>query len=82
MSDRHYCIKCGRAFNYCRACVFKPDPYKEAGFCSKGCYEASKIKVVDPETIEKPVLVEESKQVDKNVEGVAPVVAYSDEYFR
>ena len=46
MSDRHYCLKCGRAFNYCRPCVFKPNPYKEAGYCSKECCEADLKEVI------------------------------------
>lgn len=35
--DKHTCKHCGKVFNYCRACVFKKIPYKEAGFCSKEC---------------------------------------------
>ena len=35
--DKHICKQCGKTFNYCRACVFKKIPYKEAGFCSKEC---------------------------------------------
>ena len=47
--DRHFCRQCGCAYNYCRACVFKPVPYKEAGFCSEQCYKASKIKEIPKE---------------------------------
>ena len=35
--DKHICKQCGKTFNYCRACVFKKIPHKEAGFCSKEC---------------------------------------------
>ena len=35
--DKHVCKQCGKTFNYCRACVFKKIPHKEAGFCSKEC---------------------------------------------
>jgi hypothetical protein len=35
--DKHICKQCGKTFNYCRACVFKKIPYKEAGFCSTEC---------------------------------------------
>ncbi len=35
--DKHTCKQCGKVFNYCRACVFKKIPYKEAGFCSPEC---------------------------------------------
>ena len=45
--DIHVCKQCGTRFVYCRACVFRPIRYKDAGFCSKECYEASK-KVVEP----------------------------------
>lgn len=38
----HTCAKCGSKFVYCRACVFRPIRYKDAGFCSKECYDASK----------------------------------------
>lgn len=47
--SRHICKNpnCNCVFEYCRACVFRPVRYKDAGFCSKECYEASK-KVVEP----------------------------------
>lgn len=35
--DAHICKQCGKAFNYCRACMFKPIGYYEAGFCSEEC---------------------------------------------
>lgn len=41
----HICAQCGSKFEYCRACVFRPIAYKDKGFCSKECYEASKNKV-------------------------------------
>ena len=41
----HVCKQCGSHFEYCRACVFRPIRYKDNGFCSKECYEASKNKV-------------------------------------
>ena len=41
----HVCKQCGSQFEYCRACVFRPIRYKDNGFCSKECYEASKNKV-------------------------------------
>lgn len=50
--DRHICKQCGRPFNYCRACVFKPISYKEAGFCSSECSaEFKKPKPVVEEVI-------------------------------
>ncbi len=47
----HVCKQCGASFVYCRACVFRPVRYKDAGFCSKECYEASKIEI--PKTLPK-----------------------------
>ena len=43
--DIHECKQCGSRFVYCRKCVFKPVRYKDAGYCTKECYEASKNKV-------------------------------------
>ena len=43
----HVCKQCGLRFEYCRMCVFRPIRYKDNGFCSKECYEASK-NVVEP----------------------------------
>lgn len=73
----HVCKQCGSRFEYCRACVFRPIRYKDNGFCSKECYEASKIQVVpvvEPEMVEEVVLVEESKQIDEIIEDVKPIV--------
>lgn len=35
--DKHICKRCGKVFNYCRTCVFKPIGYHESGFCSEEC---------------------------------------------
>lgn len=59
----HVCKQCGLRFEYCRACVFKPLYYKDAGYCSKGCYEASKNKieeVVPSEDVEVVVIEEDT----------------------
>lgn len=69
--DIHVCKQCGSQFVYCRACTFRPVRYKDAGFCSKECYEASKIKVVpvvEPKITEEVVLVEEPKPIDEVIE--------------
>ena len=74
--DIHVCKQCGSHFVYCRACVFRPIRYKDMGFCSKECYEASKNVVVsniEPEIIEEVVLIDEVKQVDDIVEEIKPV---------
>ena len=71
--DIHVCKQCGSQFVYCRACTFRPVRYKDAGFCSKECYEASKnvvTPVVEPEIIEEVVMVEEPKQI---IEDVKPI---------
>ena len=55
--DIHVCKQCGSHFVYCRKCTFRPVRYKDAGFCSKECYEASKIEI--PNKIEiKPIMEE------------------------
>ena len=59
---KHTCKNCNRVFEYCRGCLLSPIPYKDAGFCSKECYEASKHPVVTPveaEPIKAEVLIED-----------------------
>ena len=58
----HVCKQCGSRFEYCRMCVFRPIRYKDNGFCSKECYEASK-KVVEP-VVEIESIVEEITTVE------------------
>ena len=53
--DKPVCRHCGKVYNYCRACVFKKIPYKEAGFCSKECSAAFKA----PKTEIPEILTEE-----------------------
>lgn len=54
---RHTCKQCGHIYNYCKECMFKPIPYKAAGFCSKECSAAFKApKVEIPEIVEVPVV--------------------------
>ena len=74
--DIHVCKQCGTRFVYCRACVFRPIRYKDNGFCSKECYEASKstvAPVVEHEVIDEVVVVEEPKQLNEIIEDVNPV---------
>ena len=68
----HVCKQCGLHFEYCRMCVFRPVRYKDKGFCSKECYEASK-NVVEP-VVELEPIVEEVTTVESVVEDVQPVV--------
>lgn len=75
---KHTCKHCNRIFEYCRGCLLSPIPHMDAGFCSKECYEASKINivpVVEPEIIEAPVVVEEPKQVVEDVQPIEEEVA-------
>lgn len=64
--DIHVCKQCGSRFVYCRACVFRPIRYKDAGFCSKECYEASKIKVI-PKIETEEVIIEDIKPIEEEV---------------
>lgn len=58
----HVCKQCGSRFEYCRACVFRPNRFKDKGFCSKECYEASKIEI--PQTVEvEEILAVETEEV-------------------
>lgn len=70
--DIHVCKQCGTRFVYCRACVFRPIRYKDAGFCSKECYEASK-KVVEP-TVEEIAIIEVNEPLieEIKVETIVP----------
>lgn len=72
--DIHVCKQCGSRFVYCRACVFRPIRYKDNGFCSKECYEASK-KVVEPiieiePIVEEVAIVEIEEVVENNNESL------------
>ena len=65
----HVCKQCGLRFEYCRKCVFKPIRYKDLGFCSKVCYEASKNKieeVVPLEDVEVVVIKEDTSTPIEN----------------
>lgn len=91
----HVCKQCGSQFVYCRACVFRPIRYKDNGFCSKECYEASK-NVVEP-IIEKvmpmeitlvedimeettPAEVVETLSIEEvEVEAIAPIETPTEE---
>ena len=62
----HVCKQCGSRFEYCRACVFRPIRYKDNGFCSKECYEASKIEIpakIEIEAVEVDIPMVETEEV-------------------
>ena len=44
---KHICKnpECNKVYEYCRGCLLRPVSYKENGYCSKQCEEASKIKI-------------------------------------
>lgn len=66
--DKHICKQCGKLFNYCRACVFKSIPWKEAGFCSRECSAEFKIKEVIPvEDVEVIVTNEDTSTSEEEV---------------
>lgn len=73
--DIHVCKQCGLRFVYCRKCVFRPILYKEAGFCSKECYEASKVQVVEAEPIKEEIIPEEVQPIEEAIEAPAIVEA-------
>ena len=80
---KHTCRQCGSTFEYCRGCLLSPIPYKDAGYCSKSCYEASKNKVViEPveEEIVTEVIVEDTKPIEEevSVEVEAETVALTE----
>ena len=68
--DTHVCKQCGSHFVYCRACVFRPIKYKDLGFCSKECYETSKIEPIKDEVVTETHI---ETKVD-SIEGVQPIV--------
>lgn len=43
--DKHICKRCQETYSYCRGCLLRPISYKENGYCSKQCEEASKNKI-------------------------------------
>lgn len=45
--DKHICRNCGKTYSYCRGCLLSPISYKENGYCSKECYEASKNQKIE-----------------------------------
>lgn len=63
---KHICKQCSKTFEYCRGCLLSPILYKENGFCSKECYEASKIEIpekIEIETIEVEIPIVETEEV-------------------
>ena len=76
---KHTCKNCNSIFEYCRGCLLSPIPYKDAGYCSKSCYEASK-KVVEFEPIVEEITtveIEESiieDEINTSTEDIQLVV--------
>lgn len=81
---KHICKQCNRVYEYCRGCLLSPISYKENGYCSETCYEASKIKVepimeevVETISVEDIIPIEESVSIafetETIVEEEAPI---------
>lgn len=66
---KHTCKNCGHTFEYCRGCLLSPIPHKDAGYCSKACYEESKTpkveEIVPVEDVEVVVIDEDTSTSDK-----------------
>ncbi len=75
----HVCKQCGSHFEYCRMCVFRPVRYKDKGFCSKECYEASTnvvASIVEIKSIVEEINIVEPIVEDKvgsSVENIQPI---------
>ena len=60
---KHICKQCNKIYEYCRGCLLSPISYKENGYCSKTCEDASKNKieeVVPSEDVEVVVIEEDT----------------------
>jgi hypothetical protein len=85
---KHICKQCNRVYEYCRGCLLSPISYKENGYCSETCYEASKIKVepIVEEVIETisaeditPIEVENETVVEEEIPMVIETEAVVEE---
>ena len=65
---KHICKQCNKIYEYCRGCLLSPISYKEDGYCSETCYEASKIKV-DPivEEVIETISVEDIIPIEEEI---------------
>lgn len=65
---KHICKQCNKVYEYCRGCLLSPISYKENGYCSITCYEASKIKV-EPivEEVKETIPVEDIVSTEEEV---------------
>lgn len=61
----HVCKQCGRRFEYCRACVFRPIRYMDAGFCTKKCQEESKNNIEEVIQKDVEVVIDEDTSTSK-----------------
>lgn len=79
--DRHECRHCGRKFNYCRSCMLKPIPWRDAGFCSKECSAAFKAvqEVVPTEDVEIVVIEEDTPAQEEVVEEYPYIFTTTEE---
>jgi hypothetical protein len=78
---KHICKQCNKVYEYCRGCLLSPISYKENGYCSETCYEASKIKI-NPivEEIVEPIIAEDVAPIDEEISiEIATEVAVVEE---
>lgn len=73
---KHICKQCQKTYDYCRGCLISPVLYKELGFCSEQCYEASKNNVVEIKPMIEEVLTEDIQAVKEevSVEVETPII--------
>lgn len=72
--DKHICKQCGKTYNYCRSCAFKPIPYKAAGFCSKECSAEFKKPKPEPKKHVKEFITPIIEEIIPTIEDVEVVV--------
>lgn len=69
---------CQKAFDYCRACIFKPIYYHEAGYCSNECLVEERIGKKEVQVEIKPTKIKASQK--KSIkEDIIPVVEVESE---
>lgn len=66
---KHICKQCNKVYEYCRGCLLSPISYKENGYCSETCYEASKKIKVEPivEEVVETIFVEDIAPTDEEI---------------
>lgn len=80
---KHTCKNCGHTYEYCRGCLLSPIPYKDAGYCSKVCYEESKTpkleEVAQIEDVEVVVVIDKDTSTSEEEIVECPVFFAAEE---